>query len=395
MISSKRKRSNEQRLRAVEEKRARLQSRQLSIKVTNGVSASNQHTVFTSDSEDSTSIEKERRLELFGDSGSGSEGEQELVENWGEKFERERGVELFQLQQKIGHDARFRVDERFLEEKQVDEEVVPVRQAGGAKKEAEDDDIREQIEREKENALQIINAMFGSGGQKLPSANRTHVLPRRYDPNSDTCAELELVEAPPRTTPPLQETLSPSGENSDIDSDSPDTRSPAQQVQTEAVASERYYNVSENIKELFSSSNEKFSFLSDMGRDSDDSSMDDSSANDMTSKSSFTAPKWIKNINRTQPSSSSEDNELESAKVAPTDGEAGSIGSGGTREVRLFFHSSVPELRNRLEENSFYRSKALSDLEATWPQRRAAMKQSFRKRRKDAVKRARKRQKIQ
>ena len=368
--------------------------------MTNGVSASNQHTVFASDSEDSTSsIEKEQRVELFGDSGSGSEGEEELVENWGEKFERERGVELFQLQQKIGHDARFKVDERFLEEKQVDEEVVPVREAGGSKKEADYDDIREQIEKEKENALQIINAMFGGGGQKLPSANRTHVLPQRYDPNSDTCAELELVEAPPspRTTPPpLQETLDPSGENSDIDSDSPDTRSPAQlPTDHEVVASERYYDVSDDIKELFSSSNEKFSFLSDMGRDSDDSSMDDSSANDMTSKSSFTTPKWIKNINRTQPSSSSEDSEMESAKVAPTDGGASSIGSGGTREVRLFFHSSVPELRNRLEENSFYRCEALSDLEATWPQRRAAMKQSFRKRRKDAIKRARKKQKIQ
>lgn len=391
MSSSKRKRSNEQRLRAVEEKRARLQSQRLSIKGTNGVSASNQHTVFTSDSEDSTSsTEKKRRLELFGDIGSGSEGEQELVENWREKFERERGVELFQLQQKIGHDARFRVDERFLEEKQLDEEVVPVREGGSSKGEAESDDIGEQIEREKENALQIINAMFGSGGQKLPSANRTHVLPRRYDPNSDTCTELELMEAPPRTTPPLQEALSPSGESLDIDS--PDTRSPAQ-LKTEAVASERYYNVSEDIKELFSSSNEKFSFLTDMGRDSDDSSMDDSSANDTTSKSSCTAPKWIKNINRAQPSSSSEDSEMESTKVAPTDGGAGSIGSGG--EVRLFFHSSVPELRNRLEENNFYRSEALSDLEASWPQRRAAMKQSFRKRRKDAIKRARKKQKIQ
>jgi hypothetical protein len=161
------------------------------------------------------------------------------------------------------------------------------------------------------------------------------------------------------------------------------------------VANERYYNVSEDIKELFSSSNEKFSFLTDMGRDSDnsDSSMDDSSANDMTSKSSSIAPKWIKNINRVQSSSSSEDSEMESAKVIPTDSGTCSVGSG--RETRLFFHSSIPKLRNRLDENSFYRSEALSELEAGWPQRRAAMKQSFRKRRKDATKRTRKKQKIQ
>ena len=396
MSSSKRKRSNEQRLKAVEEKKARLQSRQLNIKVTKGVSASNQHMVFTSDSEDSsTHQENQLKLELFGEDESESEAEQEVV-NWGEKFEGDHGAELFQLQQKIGHDARFRVDERFLEDKQ-NEEMVPPREGEGWRRETKDA-IGEQIEREKANALRIINSMFGGGyaenterldgGQKLASANHTHVLPLRYDPNSDACTELELMQALPRTIPPLQGTCSPSNEGLD----SPDTSSPAQ-PQADVVSTERYYNVSEDIKELFSSSNEKFSFLTDMDRDSDntDSSMDHSSSNIMTSKGSSAAPKWIKKISRVLSSSSSEDSETEGTKVSLTASEVGSVGSA---ETRLFFHSSVPKLRNRLEENSFYRSESLSELESNWSQRRTAMKQSFRKRRKDAMKMARKKRKI-
>ena len=399
MNSSRRKRSNEQRLKAVEEKRARLQSRKLTIKASNGVTASNQHTVFTSDSEDSTPTqEDEHKLELFGEDESEGEGEKEGV-NWGEKFERERVPELFQLQQKIGHDARFRVDERFLE----DSDILPLGESGDIVSPGEsevweretEDNIGEQIKREKANALRIINSMFGSGyaenkellsgGQKLTSANHTHMLPQRYDPNSDTCAQLELIQAPSRTAPPrLQETHSPEREILD----SPDTDSPAQ-LQAAAVSTERYYSVGEDIKELFSSSNEKFSFLTDMDRDSDgnDSSTDYNSS----SNSGSAAPKWLRHVNRVVSSSSSEECETEGAKVTPTAGEADSVSSG---ETRLFFHSSVPSLCNRLEENSFYRSETLSLLESNWPQRRTAMKQSFRKRRKDAIKMAKKKRKV-
>ena len=397
MSSSKRKRSNEQRLKAVEEKKARLHSRQLTIKVTNGVSASNQHVVFTSDSEDSSSHQgNEQRLELFGEDESESEAEQEVV-NWGEKFERGRRAELFQLQQKIGHDARFRVDERFLEDEQ-NEVMIPLREDEGSRRETSNDDIGEQMEREKANALRIINSMFGggcaeikeklNGGQKLASANHTRILPLRYDPDSDTCAELELIQALPSTPPPLQETYSPNGEHLDP----PDTCSPAQ-LQADSVSiNERYYSVNEDIQQLFSSSNEKFSFLTDMDRDLDnnDPSVDHSSSN-VISKDRSAAQKWIKNINRVLSSSSSEDSEVESVKVTPTGGEAASVGSA---ETRLFFHSSSPRLCNRLEENSFYRSEALSELELNWPQRRTAMKQSFRKRRKDAMKMAKKKRKI-
>ena len=82
---------------------------------------------------------------------------------------------------------------------------------------------------------------------------------------------------------------------------------------------------------------------------------------------------------------------MEGAKVILTASEVGSIGSA---ETRLFFHSSVPKVRNRLEENSFYCSESLSELESNWSQRRMSMKQSFRKRRKAAMKMVKKKRKI-
>ena len=376
MNSNKRKRSNEQRLKAVEEKKARLKSHQLTIKVSNGVTNSNHHMVFTSDSEES-SREDGQKLELFrneNSDGSDSEGEQR---NWGDKFEGNRGAQLFQLQHKIGHDVRFRVDKRFLE----DEDENMSEDEGDSGRETEDD-IGEQVQREKANALRIINSLFGgdydqlSGGQKPITANYTHVLPLRYDPNSDTCAELELGHTPDGSPP--QDACSPVRE----DLDSPNTSSP---THPDMVSTDKYYNVSEDIKDLFSSSNEQFSFLTEMTRDSDndDSSMVDDMSPLATAGSSI-QPKWIKNINKL--SSSSED-EPESAKVT-SDQE---LASADTAAINcLFFHSSIPRLRNRLDENSFYRSQPLSELESSWPQRRTAMKQSFRKRRKDAMKMAKK-----
>lgn len=56
----------------------------------------------------------------------------------------------------------------------------------------------------------------------------------------------------------------------------------------------------------------------------------------------------------------------------------------------FFFHCDNKSLKNRIDENLFYRTEALEDLEAEWPARREAMKQSFRRRHKDALKQTRK-----
>lgn len=55
------------------------------------------------------------------------------------------------------------------------------------------------------------------------------------------------------------------------------------------------------------------------------------------------------------------------------------------RKTCFFFHSTSSTLRNRLEENAFFRSEERQVLESEWPAHRDAMKQGFRRRRRDAI----------
>ena len=383
----KRKRSNEQRLRAVEEKRARLKSQHLSIQVKNGVSSSgrNQHVVFSSESEDSSQENDGQKIELFGDGSSESGSEVNL----GEKFVGDNGAKLFQLQRKVGHDARFRVDKRFLE----DGEDMASGDEDGRRNKDYEDNISKQMEREKANALQIINSMFNSdypcsgqlsshGGHRQTTANHSRgVLPPRYDPISDTHAQLEITHGPPSVSSPQRS--SAAGREG---METPSAESPLQRSQV--ASTDRYYSVSENMNELFNSSNDKFSFFTESNGDLDNDSVvgDDllPMATTAGSTSNDKVPKWIRTFNRV----SSSPEAVESAKVMPD-----SESAVATAATRLFFHSSTPTLRNRLGENSFYRSEPLHELELSWPQRRTAMKDSFRKRRKEAMKMSKKRRK--
>ena len=60
----------------------------------------------------------------------------------------------------------------------------------------------------------------------------------------------------------------------------------------------------------------------------------------------------------------------------------------------FFFHSNNKKLVNRLDENTFYRTASLEELERGWGNRRVAMKQSARKQHRDAVRMAHKRRKL-
>ena len=52
----------------------------------------------------------------------------------------------------------------------------------------------------------------------------------------------------------------------------------------------------------------------------------------------------------------------------------------------FFFHSDNDTLRNRLDENDFVRTRSIAELSADWPDKRTAMKNSFRKRKKESFK---------
>lgn len=389
MNVSKKERSNEQRLRALGEKKKLLEARKFSINVSSA-RATSQHLVFDSDSDESVTNDVDpddtldSKLELFGKSSS-SDSEEEL----GTKFMGDLGGRLFKLQQRIGHDQRFRVDKRFLEDEDGWEEQ-------SHDKAETKDKQREQILQEKANALRIISSLFGGdqtwtkvqASDSKQSLTKHHllaseypVLPVRYDPSLPTCAQLEIQ---PEAGSPSQRELHSSDKGGSSPTDDSCPQAPSQQC--DSISTDRYYSVSEDIKDLFSSSKGQFSFLAEVEDDSHESSL--SSDLPLNTNSAVTAPKWLDTISKHSAESADYGN-----KIAIADCQANSSDAASMVRTKLFFHSSTPSLRNRLDENNFYRSESLRDLETDWPQTRTAMKQSFRKRRKDAVKHAKKRRK--
>jgi len=120
------------------------------------------------------------------------------------------------------------------------------------------------------------------------------------------------------------------------------------------------YAVSTDLKELFSSAGgEGFTFLSE-----------DQEPNEVAEEQSF----------EEQPCTESTPSSEQAAETFRDD----------CARKFFFFHSKNEALRNRLEENTFYRRKSLEELEVGWPARRSAMKESFKRRHKDAVRFSRK-----
>lgn len=123
---------------------------------------------------------------------------------------------------------------------------------------------------------------------------------------------------------------------------------------------DQYYSVRQDLKVLFNSTSESgggFSFLGEQ------------------TKNSQKEHKTEENLKSQLPKT------LECPRYSQNDP------ISEKRDIKyLFFHCESDALRNRMEDNSFVRSQPLEELEADWPDRRTAMKHSFRKRHKEALK---------
>ena len=209
---------------------------------------------------------------------------------------------------------------------------------------AEKDEISLQLEEERKQALEILNSVLGcnSAGDGV----RGEVTPPVSE-DKHTNPHTELKESDEK--------------GKDVTTNS--------------------YSVNTDLKMLFCSTAEdrkhKFSFLGAEQEESGNSSGEnDDSKTSQTTLAVMDTPQAV--ITRLSRSEDSKDTKKSTSNPLKY----------------FFFHSNNEALRNRLyEENSFYRTKSLEELEWEWPERRTAMKEGFRRRRKDAVKLARKKRK--
>lgn len=206
--------------------------------------------------------------------------------------------------------------------------------------ESENDEITHQILQEKKRSLEILDCILNASNPAPINENETII-----DEAKTGLAESE------------NEVVEEAGMDCTETSDKAD----------------RFYTVSADLKELFNSasnSDKGFSFLTE----DDVGSKLDEDGN--TEEMEETADKLLRTIQEKLPEMD-DDRTTDKPK----------------HPKYFFFHSSNRALRNRVDENTFYRLVPLEELEKEWPSRRTVMKQSFRRRHKEALRVSKRRRK--
>ena len=366
--TAKRKRSNKQRLNALEKSKDYNKP-----SIVEGAKV-NSHIVFESEDKVKKSImpnitEPPMQTPLLPLFGSDSEDNSD-VEMSKPQFEGRQGAKLFKLQQKIGWDKRFEIDERFLDESNTSDGDTPTEQ---------DDDepvtSDEELRREQQRNRDLVEEMFGNTSSVV--IPNTQMMPevQRYDPSA---IGSEALEKHPPPAKKKKVTL-----NEDVKAPSP----PAivsQEVHNPKVSKECFYSISDSLKSTLKTVEDGhiFNFTTSTPKDKNTTTA-------TTTVASKKAPNWLLNLqNDGDDNETSESDEAASITELPS--------SDKHKRTLFFFHANSSELRNRLDcpDTKFHRTCSLEELEAKWPQTRARLKEQYKRRHRDALRWLRQRKQI-
>ena len=377
--------SNQRRLEALKKRRQEATTRvPVSISVDGRPTCSpGKHIVFASDSDhensDAGATEEtlSRKPSLFDEEEDEEDSSRFATRK---QFEGSSGEKLFRLQQQIGTDKRFRLDERFADSNSSYSE--------NSSESGDDTGSDGGIEKERDQARRIIASLLGTTGSE--AKNKDIGLPsllHHFDPSLDGCTDLEQMDR----TPPFKHKSA----DDLILEDEEGSPSPA------PVGRETYYKISNSLKESLTGGDEErenkqhtFDFFAG---EEDAIDEDDRDSAEEEIETTTVTPKWMKSIARkSMPNSGAEEEEEEEEEEEDRRGtshkDRKAVSSpDSSQRVLFFFHSSDPILANRLDENSFYRNKTAAELCEKWPERRAAVKLAYKRSQKQALKRTRKR----
>ena len=329
----------------------------------------------------SVASSKSQSMQLFTDSSDSEEEEIEKHFKQKPQFEGKAGEKLFKLQQRIGGDKRFQLDERFHSDESNSEEAEST--------DNEDKLFSKQITEERNMALGIVDQLLGMKAHARvdgdPAYNDLDLFqPLRYDPESDTCRDLELNESISKhiaeENDVKMDIKSPS-ESKDVECDI--------HTDNQTCTKERYYSVHGDLKKAFSGGNEEqageFKFGS-LFKDS--TSMD--KPNSLLPTNDHGTEELVeveKTLGRSMGLHEKDDTSTSGEELQCT--KPSLLGQPPSSNTTLFFFHPRTDLRNRLS-TQFKRQTSLEELNNKWPDLRRRFKQSFRQRRKDVL-RSRKR----
>ena len=193
---------------------------------------------------------------------------------------------------------------------------------------------------------------------------------QRYDPST---IGSELLEKQP---PPAKKKKD--GLKEDVKASPPTEQ--LQEVHKPEVSKERFYNVSNSLKDVLQNTegSHTFNFTTSTPKVSHGTSG--------TTVTSKTAPSWLLNLQDDDDDETSASDETSTTEL-PT---------GGKKRTLFFFHANSSELRNRLDcpNTKFHRTCRLEELETTWPHTRARLKEQYKRRHRDALRWLRQRKQI-
>ena len=348
--------SNKKRLEAIQRKKKESTKKNRSF--------CGKHTVFDISSDEESLVVncsndvRNKKIKLF-DVEDALKQEEDVFEIK-EHFEGEAGEKLFRLQQQIGSDSRFKMDERFLDS--VDEDMKVER--------VEEKEERCDIQHEQEEALRIIDQILGTTSKPRKQLKQaTPSLLLRYDPDSKDCLSME------QTSP--QKVNDEKITQANGLSDNEDEEESTEHVhESTTVSEEKFYNVNSNLGNLFKvdvaeERDFKFAFSELEEEKSDKKTVE------IEEDIKDGRPKWMKEKFGNE---SLSDTDEETEKQSPD--------SSKKPGFLFFFHSDNPDLSRLSESSKFYQTETLQDIKEKWWTRRSTIKNSFRKNRREAMKKA-------
>ncbi|XP_065899693.1 probable RNA-binding protein CG14230 [Dysidea avara] len=368
---SKRNASNKVRLKALEKSKEQRNKPRIVDEP-----QANSHIVFepeeaksSTDESSSENPKGKTSLPLFG-SDSESDDDNDVVRP---QFEGKEGAKLFKLQQKIGWDRRFELDERFLSSSS---ESSLSDSEDEASVEQEDTSLisdNDELKKERQRNLELINEMFGNASSVVtPRKHGGMIELQRYDPSA---ADSELLEKKP--PPAKTKKTKIVTENTTV---TPSETKKAEEAPKPVISQDHYYSVNNTLKDALRTDGEGYTF-------NFTTSTPKGVNGSKTAAGTTKTPSWLNALqNDDQDSSSTEEDTPDHPSTSDVQ----------KRTSLFFFHSNSTELRNRLDapETKFHRICSLEELEAKWPEKRTHLKDQYKRRRRDAIRWLRQRKQI-
>ena len=386
-LRSKKELSNKLRLETLEERKEVLRTQKEIVKnalqkVDTGPVKSGNHVVF--ENGDSSSHEKHTSLLADAKKISGSkahawlgmdsssdeneDSNQSVGDFFGkEHFDGKSGEKLMKLQQKFGHDQRFKMDERFLES---DDEM----ELTSNTPDFQEDDLGNQLKEEKLLSLKVLNDVLGSNSVFVEEDEDARNIYKdstdtHYDPSREDHAKFE------------QEIKSSEGskeskENNII------TDNALSADKHEHATQEKFYAVSDSLKRFFTNKDQKNSMFSFSLELDEKKSHCQSTAESITD---WKAPVKLSQALPYDSSASESEDDVEGSKN-------GLVSSSVKTKTSLFYHQDDQGMMDALqaESSSFMRKEPVANLTCYWEEVRQKITQDYKKKRKDALRRQKK-----